>query len=121
MDIPITAKLTYSKGKAGKTFTEYTLNETANYPETLRVVKKREQNFLSIKEGGKWVQCLLCTTDHFHFYAVSVPFRGTEIILVVHYKPSSSMIEVRVWKDVSVERGKMAELNELINLIIYQF
>lgn len=121
MDIPITTKLTYSKGKTGKTYAEYILKESSNYPESFRIAEKGEQCFLSIKQDSKWVQYKMFPTDHFHFYAVSVPFRGAEVILIVFFKPSFSIIELRVWKDVSVERGNMAELNELINLIIYQF
>lgn len=121
MDIPITTKLTYSKGNVCKTFTEYTLNESGEYPETLRIVERGEQYFLSIKQDGTWVQYKMYPTDHFHFYSVSVPFRGNEIILIVYFKPSLSVIELRVWEDVSVKLGNMAELNELISLIIYQF
>ena len=121
MDIPTTTKLTYTKGKAGKTFTEYKLNETGNYPKLLRISEKNEKLYLSIKQGDKWVQSLMRTTDSFHFYGASVPFKGAESLLVAYFKPSLSLLEVRIWEDVTAARGNMAELNELINLIIYQF
>lgn len=124
MDIPTTTKLTYTKGKAGKTFTEYKLNEALEYPKLLRISEKEEKYFLSIIQGNKWVQFPLYTTEHFDFYGVSVPLQGVgnlDSLFIIYFKPSLSLIEVRIWENVNIERGNMAELNELINLIIYQF
>lgn len=121
MDIPATTKITYTKSKAGKTFTEYKLNETGNYPKLVRISQDKEQYLLSVKQGNKWVKSPMHTTEHFDFYGVSIPYKGQEIILVISFKPSYSTLETRVLDGVSLERGNMLELNELINLIIYQF
>lgn len=121
MHVSTTIKVTYNERKGSKAFKEYRLNEAESSPELFRISEDDGKYFLSIKNNNKWTQSKMHTTEHFDFYGVSVPFNGAEILLVVHYKPSFSMIEVRVWKGVSVEHGDMAELNELINLIIYQF
>jgi hypothetical protein len=121
MDIPVTTKVTYTKGKLFKTFKEYKLNEAGSFPKYLRISTKDERHYLSVRKDNAWVTALMHYTEHFHFYCVSAPFKGVESIFIVYYKPSLKDIEVRIWEGVNIEIGSRTELNELVNLIIYQF